>query len=156
MKTVFWIAIMADIMALLLLFPLGLAAAPDAKTSAFAVTIRMLAIPGLFILASILLFNSTTSPGWRGLALIVAALPGLVIFYLRAGSELEVRRYSDARGQMTYFRAGPLRDITAAISRNDAATVAALVPGIKIDTRGYSGMTLLMFALRQMRETPTS
>ena len=154
MRTLFWIAIFADIAVLGLFFLLGLAAAPSAKTSAFAVTAAMLPVPVLLIIGAILMFTRMSGDGWRGLAVILAASPWLLIFVMRANEEVKIRMTSDASGKMTYFRSGTLREIADAISRNDAAKVAELAPQVNVNAHGYSGMTLLMFAFRQMRETP--
>jgi hypothetical protein len=154
MKLLFWIVICGNAAVLGLLFLLGLAAAPSSKTSPWAVAAALLVVPGLLIAGAILLFTRATSPAGRGLALVLAASPWLVALALRGLAGLQVARYTDAEGQMAWFPEGPLRDLAAAIARNDAVAVAALLPGVDVNAGGFSGTTLLMLALRQLATTP--
>ncbi|MEO7650290.1 MAG: hypothetical protein ABIZ80_07460, partial [Bryobacteraceae bacterium] len=153
-KIVYWIIICGDVAALLLLFVLGLAAAPSSRTSPLAVAAFMLVIPGLLIALSILLFLRGTSPLWRGAAFLLAASPIILVVSQRGIEEVKLRANSDSQGNMTYFRAGPLRDIATAIARNDAETVARLAPQVDVNSGGYGDTTLLLNALRQLRQTP--
>jgi hypothetical protein len=153
-KIVYWIIVCGDIAGLLLLFVLGLAAAPSAKASTLGVAAYLLVVPGLLLGASILLFLRATSPVWRGAAFLLAASPLLVFVLLRGVEEAKLRMNTDSQGNLTYFRAGPMRDIATAISANDAATVISLAPKVDLNTSGYGGRTLLMSALRQLATTP--
>jgi hypothetical protein len=153
-KILYWIIVCFDLAGLLLLFVLGLAAAPSAGASTLGVAAYMLIVPGLLLAASILLFLRTTSPVWRTAALLLAASPMIVMVLLRGIETAKLRVNTDSQGKLTYFHAGPMRDIAAAISRNDAATVASLAPQVDLNRRGYSGMTLLMSAFRQLEVTP--
>lgn len=153
-KAVYWIIVCCDVAVLLLLFVLGLAAAPSSRTSPLAVAANMLVVPGLLLGASILTFLRRTSPARRGVAFLLAASPVIVVVLLRGIEGAKLRVNTDSQGSLTYFRAGPMRDIATAISQNDAATVASLTPRVDVNGRGYGGMTLLMSALRQLRATP--
>ncbi len=155
MKLVFWLVVFADTAVLLILFVLGLAAAPSSRTSAGAVAAFMLVIPGLFLGASVLLFTRTTSPGWRAVALLMAGAPMILVVGMRGIAAARIRSSTDAQGNLTFFPAGPMREMAGAISRNDTAAIATLAPKASVNGRGLSGMTLLVYALRQMRNAPT-
>jgi hypothetical protein len=63
-------------------------------------------------------------------------------------------RTRNERGELTFFRAGPMREIAEAIARNDSRTVASLVSTVDVNKTGLSDMTLLLLAARQLRQTP--
>lgn len=154
LKIVYWIVVCCDVSVLMLLFVLGLAAAPSSRTNPLAVATYMLVLPCIFLGASMLLFLRATLPVWRGLALLLALSPLIVVVAMRGIEAAKLSVNTDPQGRLTYFRAGPMRDMATAISRNDAATVASLAPHVNLNARGYSGMTLLMSAFRQLRKTP--
>ncbi len=154
LKIVYWIVVSCDLSVLMLLFVLGLAAAPGSKTNPLAVAMYMLILPCIFLGASILLFLRATLPVWRGLALLLALSPLILVVAMRGIEAAKLSVNTDPQGTLTYFRAGPMRDMSTAISRNDDATVASLAPHVNLNARGYSGMTLLMSAFRQLRKTP--
>ena len=64
------------------------------------------------------------------------------------------RTNTNERGELTFFRSGPMREIAEAIVRNDSATVASLVPKVDVNETGFSDVTLLLLAARQLRQTP--
>jgi hypothetical protein len=154
LKALFWIVVTIDLAVLMLFFLLGLAAAPSSRTSAGAVAAYMLVVPGIVLIGCIVLFVRSTSPVGRVAALLLAASPLLLAAGTRAIAGAKLRTATNAEGQLTYYRAGPLRDIAEAIARNDSATVAALAPGVEINSRGFGGTTLLTLALRRLREPP--
>lgn len=150
----FWLFVAIDVAALLFFFVLGLAAAGSTGDSAGAVAFGMLVIPGVPLAAAVLVFLRSTSPLWRGLAFLLAAAPLLVVVGTKAYWDLQLAEHSNAAGELTFFRAGPQRALAEAIRRNDAAAVAALAPQADVDATGMLGMTPLVYALRQLRETP--
>lgn len=156
MKFIFWMVVAGDAaVVLLLFFVLGLAAATSSRTSGLAVAAYMLVIPGIVLTASVPLFVRGTTPIARGGALLLAAAPLLILVLLKSMAMLQLRANSDDNGSLTFFRKGPLRDVADAITRNDTAAVASLLPKVNINARGFQNTTLLMFALRRLRETPT-
>ena len=154
-KLAFWALVALDVLGVCLLFVLGLAAAGSSRANPLQVTLLLLILPSIPLAAAVVLFVRASAPGWRLLALLLAAAPLLVAVSSRAIAEIALRANSNAQGELTFFRAGPMREIAEAIRRNDAATVASLVKQVDVNQTGFSGMTLLMLATRQLRETPT-
>ncbi len=153
-KIIFWCLVALDVLGVLLLFLLGLAAAGSAKTSPVQVVLLLLVLPSLPLVASVVLFVRAPSPGWRLLAFLLAAAPLLVAISLRVIAEAQLRANTNAQGELTFFRTGPMRELAEAIARNDARTVAALLSTIDVNQAGFSDMTPLMLAMRQLRRTP--
>lgn len=154
LRLVFWGLVIVDLLGILLLFALGLAAAGPSKTNPVQVTLVLLVLPSIPLAASALLFLRTTSPVLRAVALLLAAAPLLILVSTRAIADVQLRANSNERGELTFFRAGPMREIAEAIARNDSSTVASLLPKVDVNETGFSGMTLLMLATRQLRQTP--
>lgn len=154
MKVAFWALVALDVCGVLLLFVLGLAAAGSARTNPLQVALVLLVLPCIPLAASVILFVRATAPGWRLLALLLAAAPLLVAVSGRAVAEVALRANTNEQGELTFFRPGPMREIAEAIARNDSSTVASLVPKVDVNKTGFSDMTLLMLATRQLRETP--
>lgn len=152
-KILFWIVICFDVAVLLLFFVLGLAAATSSKTSPLAVAGYMLVIPGLLLAGAVVLFLRSNSAVGRLSALVLAASPALYVGVVSGLETAKVKINSDAQGKLTYFREGPQRDLSLAIEQNDVAKVAALLPQVKVNERGYSEVTPLMLALRQLRSS---
>lgn len=150
----YWVFVTLDTMGLLLLFVLGLAAAGPSGTNPPSVALYLLVLPGIPLAASILLYLRSTSPVWRAVAFLLAAAPPVLAVGTQAYVQAQFRAHSNAQGELTFFRAGPMRDLVEAIRRNDAATVAALVPQVDVNDAGMDGMTPLIAALRQLRLTP--
>jgi hypothetical protein len=155
LKLLFWALVALDVLGVLFFFVLGLAAAGSSKTSPLLVALYFLALPGAVLLLAIVVFLRASNPGWRALAFLLAAAPLAVLVVTQFSSTLRVRANSNAAGDLTFFRAGPMREIAEAIRRNDAAVVAALAPTVDINARGMDGMTPLVLALRELRKTPT-
>jgi ankyrin repeat protein len=153
-KLLFWMFIALDAGVILLFFALGLAAAGPSKTSPVSVTLLMLALPAIPLVGAIAVYLRSTSPGWRALAFALAAAPAVLVVATQMYTRAQFKANSNAQGDLTFFRAGPLREIVEAIRRNDAATVAALVPKVDVNGTGMADMTLLVSALRQLRTTP--
>jgi ankyrin repeat protein len=55
---------------------------------------------------------------------------------------------------MTFFRSGPTRELAEAIARNDSGAVASLVSKVNVNATGFSDVTFLLLAARQLRRTP--
>ncbi len=154
MKLLFWLIVLCDVAGIFLMFVLGLAAATSSKTSSISVAGFMLLVPGLVLALSIFLFHGTSSRLLRGTGFLLALSPVLILVLLKGYTEAQVRLNSDSKGNLTFFRSGPVRDIATAISQNDAATVASLAPKVDVNSRGFADTTLLMLAFRQLRATP--
>jgi hypothetical protein len=154
LKIVFWGLVALDALGIALLFLLGLAAAGSARTNPVQVTVLLLVLPSLPLLAAVLMFTRATAPVWRLMAFVLAAAPLLIAVSARALAEVRFRSSLNAAGEMTYFRRGPMRDAAEAIMRNDARTIAILLPTIDVNRAGTDGMTLLGLAMRQLRKTP--
>ena len=152
-RVVFWGLIALDVAGLALLVLLGLAAAGSSKTSPLQ-GIPLLVLVSLPLVLSIVMFVRTTSPVVRVVALVMAATPLLLRVSARAIAEVQLRLNMNEEGELTFFRSGPARELAEAIARNDTAAVATLVKTVNVNKTGLSGMTFLILALRQLRETP--
>ena len=154
LKVAFWGLVALDLLGILLLFVLGLAAAGSSRTSPVQVTLLLLILPCIPLAASVVLFVRATSPVGRLVALVVAAAPLLILVSARAMAVAQLRATTNERGEMTFFRRGPTREIAEAIARNDSRAVASLVPKVNVNATGLSDVTLLLLAARQLRQTP--
>ncbi len=154
LKALFWLFVVVDVGGLLLFYLLGLAAAGPSKTNPVWVTFLLFILPGLLLLAAVLLYLRSTSPTLRFVAFGLAASPLVLLVATRALAVAQFRANSNEQGELTFFGAGPKRDIVEAIRRNDSATVATLAPTVAVNDAGMDGMTLLISALRQLRSTP--
>ena len=150
----YWLIVCFDVAVLGLFFLLGLAAAPSSKTSPMQVAAFMLVVPGVLLMISMVLFVRSSTPLLRGAGFLLAAAPILVAVTLGGVNLMQVRSVTDGAGKLTFFGAGPMREVTEAIAANDAAKVAALLPQVDVNGRGFQNMTLLTLALRQLRSTP--
>jgi hypothetical protein len=154
MRVAFWALVALDLAGILLLFVLGLAAAGSSRTSPVQVTLVLLVLPSIALAVAVALFLRATSPAGRMFALALAAAPLLILVTARGLAEVQFRANTNERGEMTFFRSGPMRDIAEAIARNDSATVASLVSTVDVNATGFSDVTLLVLAARQLRKTP--
>lgn len=153
-KIIYWAFVAIDLLALGLFVLLGMAAAGSTRTSPLAAALTMAALPLLLLGISIFIFFRASSPALRGLALALAAAPLALLVGSAFLSRAQYASTVNAAGEMTYFRAGPMREVAEAIRRNDAATVASLAPQVDINKPGLTDMTLLMLAIRQLKTTP--
>jgi hypothetical protein len=153
-KVIYWVIVALDLLGLLLFLLLGLAAAGSSRTSPLLVVLYMLVLPGLLLGASIIVFLQSSSALWRGLAFALAAAPLAILATSQLLSRAQFAANSNDAGELTFFRAGPAREMVEAIRRNDAAAVTTLAPQVDINATGMSDMTLLISALRQLRITP--
>ncbi len=154
MKILFWLLFAGDTLLLLTLFILGLAAAPSSRTSSFAVAGYMLIVPAAVLGVAVLLFLRGTSPVARAAATLLVALPGLLVFGMRSLQSAKLGATTDSSGTLRYFAAGASRDMADAIDRNDTSAVARLAGQVDLNGRGFGDMTLLVYALRRLRQTP--
>jgi len=153
-RIAFWGLIALDTLGVLLLFVLGLAAAGSARTNPLQVTLLLLVLPCIPLALSVVLFVRSAAPAWRLLALLLAAAPLLIAVSSRGIAEVQLRANTNERGELTFFRSGPMRQLAEAIARNDSSTVAALASTVDVNRTGMSDMTLLILAMRQLRRTP--
>jgi hypothetical protein len=154
LRVAFWGLVALDLSGILLLFVLGLAAGGSSRTSPVQVTLLLLVLPCIPLAAAVVLFLRSTSPVGRVVAFVVAAAPLLILVSARGIAEVQLRANTNERGEMTFFRSGPMREIADAITRNDSGTVASLVPKVDVNETGFSDVTLLLLAARQLRRTP--
>lgn len=153
-KILFWLFVAVDLVVLVIFGLLGLAAARPSHTNPFAAILIPFVLPGAILCGAVWLFLHSHTTAGRLLALGVAALPFLVVVISQGASLLTLSAHRDAEGNIRQFRSGPLREIEVAIERHDAVAVAAAARGAKLDTPSISGATVLVFALRQLDETP--
>lgn len=153
-KLAFWALVALDLGAVLLWFVLGLAAAGSARTNPLQVTLLLLILPCLLLAGVVVLFVRSTGSGGRLVALLLAAAP--LVFAVSSGvlARAQFRANSNAQGTLTFFRAGPMRELAEAIARNDAPTVASLLPTLDVNQAGLDGVTALLLGMRQLRTTP--
>jgi hypothetical protein len=152
-RIVFWGLIALDVAGVALLFLLGLAAAGSARGNSLQ-GILLLALVCAPLVLSVVMFSRTTSPAVRLVAVVIAAMPLVLLASGRAIAEVQLRLNTNEQGELTFFRSGPMREIAEAITRNDTAAVARLVKTVDVNETGLSGMTLLVVALQQLRKTP--
>lgn len=154
-KLVYWAFVALDVAALLFFFVLGLAAAGSAKTSPLSVALVMLVLPAIPLAGSILLFLRSNALLWRAIAFALVAAPLVFVVATQAYNVATIRANSNATGDLTFFTAGPQRELVEAIKRNDATAVTALLPKVNVNATGLQEMTPLRAALRQLRSTPS-
>ena len=126
-RIAFWGLIALDALGVLLLFVLGLAAAGSARTNPLQVTLLLLVLPCIPLALSVVLFVRSAAPAWRLLALLLAAAPLLIAVSSRGIAEVQLRANTNERGELTFFRSGPMRQLAEAIARNDSSGVAAVL-----------------------------
>lgn len=154
MKILFWLFVAIDLLAIGVFGLLGLAAAGSSRTNPLLALLIPFFIPGAILAGAIWLFLSSQAVAARALALLIAALPFLLVVGSQAVTFWELLSYRDGGGNIRQFRSDSLREIEAAIERNDAAAVAAAARGADLNTPGLSGATVLVLALRHLREAP--
>ena len=154
MKIAFWGLVALDLLGIGLLFLLGLAAAGSSRTNPLQVALYLLVLPCLALAIAVVIFLRAGSPLGRGIGLLLAASPLLILVSMRGAAEVMMRSTTNEAGEMTFYRSGPMRELAEAIGRNDVATVTALVPQVNVNDAGLMGVTPLLLAARQLRETP--
>jgi hypothetical protein len=155
LKIVFWLLIAIDVAAVGLFLLLGLAGAGPSHTSALSVLAFFLIVPGLLLAASVFLFLMAKSPWLRGGAFLLAAAPLLFVVLGRTAAEGEMRQYQSEDGGFSMYRSGPMRDVEAAVHRNDAVAVkAALAQGADVNQKARDGSSVLVLALRDLQKHP--
>lgn len=155
LNILFWLVVLVDAAALGLMFVLGLAAAGPSKTSPLSV-VFFFAVPAMLLLGAVVLFVKSQAGGMRVLAFLLAASPMLFIGVQMVQTAYTFASYQVTNGQLNFFRSGDAQAMEAAIGKNDAATVQALLTkGANVNEKGRDNTTLLQVALRQLRKTPT-
>lgn len=154
-KLLFWLFVAADVAGLILFYVLGLAAAGSAKSNPLLVTLLLLVLPAIPLAGAVWLFLRSGALLGRLIAFALAAAPLAVLFVTRAYTTAQINANSNAQGELTFFRSGPQRELIEAIRRNDAAAVGTIAPTVDVNAAGLEGMTPLIAALRQLRQSPT-
>src|SRR5215468_6130309 len=110
----------ADGMLLVVLAMLAMAAEPSSKAAyAWDVFGKLFLLPTILLAAAIVMYTRSTSPAIRGIALLLAASPWLVVAARKLQDAREDALYKDAQGRLRYFKAGPMREIADAVMRGD-------------------------------------
>lgn len=153
LTALFWVCVALDAAALGFFFLLALAAAGSSGDAPSPVVFMclLLALP---LVGAIVLHVRSGSMLWRAAALLVVAAPPLALVGAWGYSRTLVGLFSNDAGEMTFFTAGPTRELVEAIRRNDAKRVTELASQVDVNASGLLGMTPLVAALRQLRETP--
>lgn len=154
LKILFWLFVAIDVAALVLFGLLGLAAAKPSHTNPLVALIVPFVLPALVLTGSVWLFLRAQSTGGRVVALAIAALPFIFVVVSQGVVQLMMRGYQDEGGNFWQFRSGPLREIEAAIQRNDVAALTAAARGADVNKPGISGATALVLGFRQLEKTP--
>lgn len=154
LKFLFWALIALDLIGLFLFYLLGLAAAGSSRTSPALVTLLLFILPGLVLAGAVLVFVRSESTLARAAAFALAAAPLMLLTGGQLYARAQFRRHANASGELTFFPAGPSRELIEAIRRNDAQAVTTLAATVDVNQAGLEGMTPLLAALRQLRETP--
>jgi hypothetical protein len=149
----FWLVVLLNLAVIGFWFVLALAAAPSSHTDPLQV-VGIALIPVLLLAVLAFVFHRSTAPLWRIAATLLAAAPALWFTVTLVVDKAQIASVSDSSGQLTFFPAGPARDLALAMQKNDATAVAALLPQVKVNEPGYEGMTLLTLAMRQLRTRP--
>lgn len=153
MKLLFWSFVALDVAALVVGGLLGLAAAGPSRTNPVTALLIPFVVPGVLLAGAIGLFVYAQSAGARLVALGIAALPALVVV---GGHLLALGRlsgYRDESGELRQFKTAALRAVEDAVTRGDAAAVAAAAQGTDLNTPSLSGATVLVFALRELQQS---
>jgi hypothetical protein len=153
LNVLFWLLVAADAAALALFFLLGLAAAKPSHTSPISVVVFTL-VPALILLVAIAVFLKANSTVWRLGALVLAASPALLTAAGWAYAQWDVRGYLNADGSANSFKAGPNRDLEAAIAAKDPSAIATAAKKADINQAGLAEATPLLLAIRQLEKSP--
>ena len=155
MTLLFWSCVAIDVGVVLVFFTLGLAAAGSARTSAAQVVLYLLVLPAIPLVGSVWVFVRSRSVAWRTVAFVLVALPIMTTVAATAWADATRRAYSDASGELTFFRPGTERDLVNAIRANDTLAVARALRTANVNAVGLDRMTPLVVAMRQLRKATT-
>jgi hypothetical protein len=154
MKFLFWSFVAVDVGALVLFGLLALAAAGPSRTNPIAALVVPFLVPAAILVGAIVLFVNAESALLRTVAVVIAAAPVLITVGTQLHVLAKLSDYRDESGELRQFRSQELRDLEAAVTRGDAAAVAAAASGVDLDTPGLSGATVLVLALRRLQQAP--
>lgn len=154
MKFLFWSFVAIDVAALVLFGLLALAAAGPSRTNPVAALVVPFLVPAAILVGAIVLFVNSQSALLRTVAVVIAAAPVLITVGGHLGMLSKLREFRDESGELRQFRSQELRDLEAAVTRGDAAAVAAAASGVDLDTPSLSGATVLVLALRRLQQAP--
>ncbi|MBN8249647.1 MAG: hypothetical protein J0L84_19685, partial [Verrucomicrobia bacterium] len=154
LKLLFWMFVAVDVVAVVVFGLLGLAAAGPSRTNPLAALVIPFFIPAALLALAVLLFLKSPGTAGRVAAVVIAALPVLLVLGSKAAIFWELRPFRDASGSLRQFRSQGLREVEDAITRGDAAAVTAAARGVDLNTPGLSGATVLVQALRQLQRDP--
>lgn len=149
----FWLVVLLNLAVIGLWFVLGLAAATSSHTDPLEVA-GIALVPVLLLGVLAFVFHRASAPVWRIAAILLAAAPALWFTITLIADKAQIAAVTDSSGQLTFFPAGPAREASLAIAKNDAAALSALLPQIQVNQPGYGGITLLTLAMRRLRATP--
>lgn len=156
LRVIFWLCVAIDVLALGLLFVLGLAAAGPSHTNPLSGAVFMLPIPALVLAGAAYIFVRGKQVWQRGLGFLIAAAPLLLVGSARPMAEMWLNQYRTPNGGVAMFKQGAMREIEEAIARNDAAAVASVAKKANLNQAGRDGSNVLVVALRQLDKAPGS
>lgn len=152
LNMLFWIVVAIDVVALGLFLVLGLAAAGPSHTNPVAVVAFFL-VPAVILLACIAMFLRFDAMLWRVAALVMAASPVLLVAGGAAFSLWDLQGYLGRDGSAHTYKAGPLRDLEAAIARDDLPAITVAARKAKLNEAGLAGVTPLLQAIRRLEKS---
>ncbi len=120
-KLLYWAFVATDLAALCIFAVLGLAAASSSRTSPLIALLLLFVLPAIPLAGSVWGYLRTSSPVWRSVAFALAVAPIVITLASKAYTDARISSNTNAQGDLTFFRAGPQRDLVEAIRRNDAA-----------------------------------
>jgi hypothetical protein len=149
----FWLAFAFDLAALGLLFVLGLAAAPSAKTSSLAVTVLLLLLPGLTLTSLAFWFLRVNSLAAKLVPCTLVAAPLLVLVCSQLLTTGFRFAHPTEASRPAAIQLPPLTDLQNAVLANDvpAVTQAAAAAGLP-GRRDAAGVLIL--ALHRLKSAP--
>ena len=105
MKVVFWGLVALDLLGILLLFVLGLAAAGSSRTSPLQVTLFLLVLPCIPLAAAVVVHVRSTSLVGRVVSLLLVAAPLVVLVSTKAIADAQLRANSNEPDRRSVPRA---------------------------------------------------
>ncbi len=151
-KILFWIMVSLDVVALGLVFLLGVGFAGPSQKYLMNV-VHLLLLPTGVLVAAVALFVFSAAPVLRGVAFVLAASPVLIVAITFSNAKNTPSRHTDADGALHEFAEAPERALAQAIKSGDFEAVKLALPQAKINTNGFSDMTALTMALDRLRDT---
>jgi hypothetical protein len=150
----FWTALVADAVLLVVLVALSLAGGGGHDGGREMAIVFSIVVPAVIVAAGALLFLWSTSNALRAVGLLIVAGPGLIVAGARLRSAyIDYRVRQNALGS-GYFSTREVKRAAEAVVRRDAAALRAFDRTLDVNEKGTSGMTLVELAVTQAFERP--